>query len=105
MQRKVLTDAAGVDGDAGVLADEVVLLVRDLDVLDDRVEDALSRNGRLAVARVRERVAQVLRDVLQRPDVEVRGSVFDCVLKLGGDIDAQWRPSFGQIAPLTVRRV
>ena len=36
-------------------------------------------------ARVVERVAQVLRDVLQRPDVEVRGGVLDGVLEIGGD--------------------
>ena len=43
---------------------------------------------RLAVARVGERVAQVLRDVLQRPDVEVRGGVLDGVLQIGVDVDA-----------------
>ena len=33
MQREVLADAARVDGDPGVLADEVLLVVGDLDVL------------------------------------------------------------------------
>ena len=35
-----------------------------------------------------ERVAQVLRDVLQRPDVEVRRGVLDGVLQLGCGVDA-----------------
>ena len=34
---------------------------------------------------VRERVAEVLRDVLQRPDVEVRRGVLDDLLEIGGD--------------------
>ena len=34
----------------------------------------------------RERVAQVLRDVLQRPDVEVRGRVLDRVLEVGRSV-------------------
>ena len=45
----------------------------------------LPGDGRLAAARVGERVAEVLRDVLQRPDVEVRGGVLDGVLQIGGD--------------------
>ena len=32
-----------------------------------------------------ERVAEILRDVLQRPDVEVRGGVLDDLLEIGGD--------------------
>ena len=56
-----------------------------LDVAVDRLEDALARNGRLAPARVGERVAEVLRDVLQRPDVKMRGGVLDGVLQIGGD--------------------
>ena len=36
MQREVLADVARVDGDAGVLADEVAFAVRDLDVAEDR---------------------------------------------------------------------
>ena len=35
--------------------------------------------------RVRERVAEVLRDVLQRPDVEVRGRVLDGAVEIGVD--------------------
>jgi hypothetical protein len=42
VQREVFADLAGIDGDPGVLADEVVLGVRDLDVLEDRLEDALA---------------------------------------------------------------
>jgi hypothetical protein len=49
----------------------------------DRLEDALARDRRLLLARRRERVAQVLRDVLQRPDVEVRGRVLDRLLQVG----------------------
>ena len=49
----------------------------------DRLEDAAARDRGLAVARVGERVAQVLRDVLQRPHVEVRGRVLDRVLQIG----------------------
>ena len=51
MQREVLADVARVHGDAGVLADEVALAVGDLDVAEDRLEDALSRHGRLALRR------------------------------------------------------
>ena len=82
MQREALADAAVVDGDAGVLADEVPLGVGDADVPVDRLEHALARHRRLAVARLGERVAQVLRDVLQRPDVEVGGGLLDRVLQV-----------------------
>ena len=47
MQRKVFADAAGVDGDARVLTDEVLLVVGDLHVAQDRREYALPRDGRL----------------------------------------------------------
>ena len=77
VEREVLADTACVNGDAGVLADEVVLVVRDLDVLDDRVEHAPARDRGLALLRVEQGVAEVLRDVLQRPDVEVRRGVLD----------------------------
>ena len=53
------------------------------DVPVDRLEDALAGDRGLAVACRRERVAQVLRDVLQRPDVEVRRGVLDGVLEIG----------------------
>ena len=79
VEREVLPDAAGVDGDAGVLADEVLLLVGDRDVLVDHLEDPDARHRRLPVARRRERVAEILRDVLQRPDVEMCGRVLDDV--------------------------
>ena len=75
--REVLADAAVVDRDPRVLADEVLLLVGDLHVAVDRLQHADPRHGGLAVARRGERVAQVLRDVLERPDVEVRGCVLD----------------------------
>ena len=51
MQREVLADAHVVDGDAGVLADEVLLAVGDVDVLVDRLEHALPGNRRLLLAR------------------------------------------------------
>ena len=85
VEREVLADAAVVDGDPGVLADEVVLALRHLDVLEDRLEDALPGDRRLLAGRVRERVAQVLRDVLQRPDVEVRRGILDRLLDVGLD--------------------
>ena len=84
MQREVLADVAVVDGDPGVLADEVLLLVGDLDVAVDRLEDADARDRRLAIPRRGEGVAQVLRDVLQRPDVEVRGGILDGLGEIGG---------------------
>ena len=84
MEREVLADAAGVDGDAGVLADEVLLVVGDVHVAVDRLEHALPGDRGLALERGGERVAEVLRNVLQRPDVEVRRSVFDGVLEIGG---------------------
>src|SRR5207245_2617388 len=80
-----LADTAGIDRDAGVLAHEVVLAVGDLDVLEDRVQDALPRNARLALGRGRERVTEVLRNVLERPDVEVRRSVLDDAFQIGRD--------------------
>ena len=43
MQREVLADADVVDGDAGVLADEVLLAVGDVDVPVDRLEHAACR--------------------------------------------------------------
>ena len=82
VEREVLADAARVHGDARVLADEVLLVVGDRHVPVDRLEDALPGDRRLALERRRERVAEVLRDVLQRPDVEVRGGVFDGVLEI-----------------------
>ena len=77
MQGKSVADAAVVDRDPGVLADEVLLLLGHVHVLEDRLEHALARDRRLAPRRVGERVAQILRDVLQRPDVEVRRRVLD----------------------------
>src|SRR5215207_7412018 len=74
MEREVLSDAAGVDRDAGVLADEVLLILRDLDVADDRL-------------------AQVLRDVLQRTDVQVGGCALDDAGEMGGDLHARTAPS------------
>src|SRR3954452_21416279 len=44
VQGKMLADAARVNGDAGVLANEVLLGVRDLDVLEDRLQNALAGN-------------------------------------------------------------
>jgi len=44
VEREVLADTAVIDGDAGVLADEVLLAVGDVDVLVDRLEDALARD-------------------------------------------------------------
>ena len=85
VEREVLADAAGVDGDPGVLADEVRVAVRDLDVPDDRLEHALAGDGGLAVLGRGERVAQVLRNVLQRPDVEVRRGVLDGLPQIDRD--------------------
>ena len=84
VEREVLADTAGVDGDARVLADEVLLVVRDVHVPVDRLEHALAGDRGLAVERCCEGVAEVLRDVLQRPDVEVRRGVLDGVLEIGG---------------------
>ncbi len=81
VQREALADLAVVDRDPGVLADEVALGVGDADVAVDRLEHALAGNGGLAIARVGERVAQVLRDVLQRPDVQMGGGVLDRALR------------------------
>ena len=83
VEREVLADAARVDGDAGVLADEVALAVGDLDVAEDRARGRAARAPRSrARAAAGERVAEVLRDVLQRPDVEVRGGVLDRALEI-----------------------
>ena len=84
MERETLPDPARIDGDPGVLADEVVLVVGNLDVADDRLQHALARNRGLAVLRRLERVAEILRDVLQRPDVEVRGRVLDGLAQVCG---------------------
>ena len=81
VEREALADVAVVDRDPGVLADEVALGVGDVDVAVDRLEHALAGNRGLAIARVGERVAQVLRDVLERPDVEIRGGVLDCAAR------------------------
>src|SRR5262249_34978188 len=79
MEREALADLAVVDRDPGVLADEVALRVGDVDVPVNRLEHALAGDRGLAAARVGERVAQVLRDVFERPDVEVRSRLLDCV--------------------------
>src|SRR5262249_19170346 len=88
VQREALADAAVIDSDAGVLTDEVALAVGDVDVAVDRLEHALAGNRRLARPSGVERVAQVLRDVLQGPDVEVRGRVLDGLLQIGDRVDA-----------------
>src|SRR4029079_5895117 len=88
MQRKVLADLRVIDGDARVLADEVALVVGDIDIAMDRLEDALAGDGRLAFERSGERIAQVLWNVLQRPDVEMRRGVLDGVLKLCRGVNA-----------------
>ena len=79
-------------------------VVGDLDVAVDDLEDALARDARLAVAGGGERVAQVLRDVLQRPDVEVRGGVLDRLLEVGGDVDAHGQAFAFVAAALPARR-
>ena len=102
VQREVLADPAVVDRDTRVLTDEVLLVVRDRDVPDDRVEDAPSRHRGLALARGDKRVAEVLRDVLERPHVEVRGCVLDGLLQIGGDSVHRFLPSsVGAPAPTT----
>src|SRR5437660_1112783 len=63
MEREVLADLRVIDGDARVLADEVLLAVGDVHVPVDHVEHALAGHRRLLVARGGERVAQILRDV------------------------------------------
>ena len=93
MQGKMLADTTRIDGDSGVLADEVLLGLRDRDVLQDRLQNALSGDRRLARCSICKRVAQVLRDVLQRPDVEVRRRVFDCGFEIG-DGDRANEPTF-----------
>ena len=61
----------------------LLLRVRDVHVAVDRLEHALARRPTSRAARRVERVAQVLRDVLQRPDVQVRGGVLDGALQIG----------------------
>ena len=85
MEREVLADPAVVDGDAGVLADEVSLLLGHLDVPEDGLEHALARDRGLGAGRLGEGVAEILRDVLERPDVEMGGGVLDDLLQIGGD--------------------
>jgi hypothetical protein len=82
MEWEVLADSRVVDGDSRVLADEVLLVIGDVDVAVDGLEDAPARHRGLLLARGRKRVAEVLRDVLERPDVEVRGRVLDRVLEI-----------------------
>ena len=53
------------------------------DVAEDRLQDALAGHRGLAARRIRERVAEVLRDVLQRPDVEMRSGVRDRRVEIG----------------------
>ena len=56
-----------------------------LDVPQDGLEHPPAGDRRLGACRLRERVAQILRDVLERPDVEVGGSVLDDLLEVGGN--------------------
>ena len=83
MQREVLADLAVVDRDARVLADEVLLVLGHGDVAEDRLQDALAGHRGLASRSIGERVAQVLRDVLQCPDVEMRRGVCDGSVEIG----------------------
>ena len=65
------------------------------------LQDALPGDRRLAAGGVRERVAEVLRDVLQRPDVEVRGGVLDGAIEIDVDCCAHFALS---AAALPARR-
>src|SRR6266446_3733805 len=56
MQGKTLADATRVDGDSRVLADEVLLALGDVDVLENRLQHALSGHRCLALGRIGERV-------------------------------------------------
>jgi len=87
VQREVLADTNVVDGNARVLTDEVLLAVGDVDVLVDRLEHASPGDRRLLLASSGERIAQVLRNVLERPHVEVGRRVLDRVLQVGGGVD------------------
>src|SRR5207249_3327011 len=49
------------------------------------LEHALARRRGLPVLRLGERVAEILGDVLQRPDVEVRGRVLEHLAQIHGD--------------------
>ena len=91
MEREALADAAVVDGDPRVLADEVLLLFGDVHVAEDGLQDPLARDRGLARLRCGERIAQVLRDVLQRPHVEVRRSILDDPGEIRGGRDAHAR--------------
>src|SRR6185312_275159 len=55
---------------------------------ENRVQHTLPRHGGFPARGRLERVAQVLRDVLQRPHVEMRGCVLHRVLEIGCDVDA-----------------
>ena len=76
MERKALADPAVVHRDPGVLAHEVLLGVGNVDIPLDRLEDALARDRRSRPAR-RSARREVLRDVLERPHVQVGGDVLD----------------------------
>src|SRR5262249_34226145 len=65
--------------------DEVPLVVGDVDIAVDCLEHAPARHRRLSRARSVERVAEILRNVLQRPDVQMRGGILDGVLQIGLD--------------------
>src|SRR5581483_8193016 len=92
MQREALADTAVVDGDARVLAHEVLLAVGDVDVPVNRLQHPLPRYRRLARPRRVERVPEVLRDVLQRPDVQMCCRVLDRLLQLGVHVDDHSAP-------------
>src|SRR6185437_13737834 len=70
VEREALADARVVDGDARVLADEILLGVGNADVADDGVQYTAPRDRRLAPLGFQKRVAQILRDVLERPNIE-----------------------------------
>ena len=59
VEREVLADAAVVDRDPGVLADEVLLVLGHRDVLQDRLQDALARDRGLLLGGRAEGVPQV----------------------------------------------
>src|SRR5688572_206336 len=71
-----------VDRDSGVLAQEVVGVLGDRDVADHGAEHALGARVGLGAGEALEALLDIRRELLQRPDVELLGSLLDM-----GEID------------------
>ena len=65
-----------------------VVSVAEMREIERRAEAEYGLTSLMLMERAGQSVAEILRDVLQSPDVKVRSGVLDCMLQLGSRVDA-----------------